>query len=93
MQGSRLYVGNLAYSVTEEQLRGLFSSHGEVKEIRILPGRDFGFVEMSSPSEVETAKTALNGSDFEGHTLKVDEARPPRSQQGGGSQPGGYRRY
>ena len=93
MQGSKLYVGNLTYSVTEEQLRELFSSHGEVKEVKIILGRDFGFVEMSSSSEAEAARTALNGSDFEGRTLKVDEARPPRSQQRGGYQPGGYRRY
>ncbi len=89
MPGNSLYVGNLSYSVTEEQLRELFSNHGEVKEIRMIPGRDFGFVEMSSSSEAEAAKTALNGSDFEGRTLKVDEARPPGSGSGGG---GGYRR-
>ena len=88
MQGNSLYVGNLGYSVTEEQLRELFSDYGEVRQVRMIPGRDFGFVEMSSSSEAEAAKTALNGSDFEGRTLKVDEARPPRS---GGS--GGYRRY
>ena len=92
MQGSRLYVGNLAYSATEEQLRELFSSHGEVKEVRIIPRRDFGFVEMSSSSEAEAAKTALNGADFEGLTLKVDEARPPSSQQRGDYQPRGYQR-
>jgi len=84
MQGSKLYVGNLAYSVTEEQLRELFSSHGEVKEVRVIPGRDFGFIEMSSSSEAETAKEALNGSDFEGRPLKVDEARPRRSEPRGG---------
>jgi len=84
MQGSKLYVGNHAYSVTEEQLRELFSSHGEVKEVRVIPGRDFGFVEMSSSSEAETAKEALNGSDFEGRPLKVDEARPRRSEPRGG---------
>ena len=80
MPGNSLYVGNLSYSVTEEQLRELFSNHGEVKEVRMIPGRDFGFVEMSSSSEAEAARTALNGSDFEGRTLKVDEARPRRSE-------------
>ena len=93
MQGNKLYVGNLAYSVTEEQLRELFSSHGEVKEVRVIPNRDFGFVEMSNSSEAEAAKTALNGSDFEGLPLKVDEARPPRTQQRGDYQPRGYQRY
>jgi len=79
MQGSRLYVGNLGYSVTEEQLRKLFSNYGEVKEVRIIPNRDFGFIEMSDSSEAERAKEALDGSEFEGRTLKVNEARPPRS--------------
>ncbi len=79
MQGSKLYVGNLTYSVTNEQLKELFSQYGEVKEVNVIIGRGFGFVEMSSPSEAEKAKEALNGSDLEGRTLKVDEARPPRS--------------
>ncbi len=88
MQGSSLYVGNLSHSVAEEQLRELFSSYGEVRAVRIIPNRDFGFVDMSSSSEAEAARTALNGSDFQGRTLKVDEARPPRSERRGG-----YRRY
>ena len=79
MEGSKLYVGNLTYSVTNEQLEELFSTHGEVKEVNVIEGRGFGFVEMSSPSEAETAKEALDGSDFQGRTLKVDEARPPRT--------------
>jgi len=79
MQGSRLYVGNLTYSIAEEQLRELFSNYGEVKEVRIIPNRDFGFIEMSDSSEAERAKEALDGSEFEGRTLKVNEARPPRS--------------
>jgi len=78
MEGSKLYVGNLTYSATNEQLKELFSNHGEVKEVNVIEGRGFGFVEMSSPSEAETAKEALDGSDFQGRTLKVDEARPPR---------------
>ncbi len=81
MQGSKLYVGNLSYSVTSEELEELFSAHGEVKQVNIIQGRGFGFVEMSSPSEAEKAKEALNGSDFKGRSLKVDEARPPRSRE------------
>jgi RNA recognition motif-containing protein len=81
MQGSKLYVGNLSYSVTNEQLEELFSNHGEVKQVNVIDGRGFGFVEMSSSSEAEKAKEALNGFDFEGRALKVDEARPPRSKQ------------
>jgi len=80
MQGSRLYVGNLSYSVTQEQLQELFKEHGEVKEIRIIEGKGFGFVEMSNQSEAENAQKALNNADFAGRTLKVDEARPQRSR-------------
>ena len=81
MQGSKLYVGNLSYSVTSEELEELFSSHGEVRQINIIQGKGFGFVEMSNPSEAEKAKEALDGSEFKGRTLRVDEARPPRSRE------------
>ena len=84
MQGSKLYVGNLSYSTTNEQLEELFGNHGEVRQINIIEGRGFGFIEMSNPSEAEKAKEALDGTDFEGRTLRVDEARPPRSGGGGG---------
>ena len=101
MQVSKLYVGNLSYSVTSNQLEELFSNHGEVKEVRIIEGKGFGFVEMSNTAEAEKAKEALDGSDFEGRTLKVDEARPPgdrgdrppRGGQRGGYQKRGYERY
>jgi len=88
MQGGKLYVGNLGYFVTNEELEELFSNYGEVRQVNIIQGRGFGFVEMSNPSEAEKAKEALNGSDFKGRTLKVDEARPPRN-----SQRRDYRRY
>jgi RNA recognition motif-containing protein len=81
MQGSKLYVGNLSFSVTKEQLEELFSNYGEVRQVNIIEGRGFGFVEMSNPSEAEKAKEALNGSDFKGRNLKVDQARPPRNRQ------------
>lgn len=81
MQGSKLYVGNLSYSVTNEQLEQLFGNHGEVKQVNIIEGKGFGFVEMSSSAEAETAREALNGSEFEGRTIRVDEARPPRQRQ------------
>ena len=81
MQGNKLYVGNFSYSVTKEELEKLFSSYGEVKEVNVIEGKGFGFVEMSSPSEAEKAKEALNGSDHKGRTLKVDEARPPRTRR------------
>lgn len=96
MQGKKLYVGNFSYSVTEEDLREMFASHGEVKEVKVIEGKGFGFVEMSSPSEAQKAKEALNGSNHKGRTLRVDEARPPRERGfGGGGRGGdrGYRRY
>jgi RNA recognition motif-containing protein len=80
MQGSKLYVGNLNYSVTNDQLEELFSDYGEVRQVNIIEGKGFGFVEMSNPTEAEKAKETLNGSDFKGRTLRVDEARPPRSK-------------
>ena len=88
MAGSKLYVGNLGYSVTNQDLEDLFSEYGEVRQINIIEGRGFGFVEMSNPSEAEKAKEALDGSNYKGLTLKVDEARPPRRRQGRD-----YRRY
>ena len=75
MPGSKLYVGSLSPSVTDEELKELFSKYGEVKQLNLIKGRGFGFVEMSSQSEAEKAKEALNGSEFKGSTLKVEEAR------------------
>ena len=80
MQGSKLYVGNLSYSVNDEQLEKLFSSHGQVQKANVIGDKGFGFVEMSSAEEAEKAKEALDGTDFEGRTLKVDEARPQRER-------------
>ena len=88
MQGSKLYVGNLSYSATNEQLQELFSGHGEVKQVNVIEGKGFGFVEMSSAEEAEKAKEALNGTEFLGRTLRVDEARPPRNRERGE-----FRRY
>ncbi len=84
MQGSKLYVGNLTYSVTEAQLQELFNDQGTVSSVKIIEGKGFGFVEMSSPEEAEAAKTALNDTDFNGRPLKIDEAKPfkPRSDSG-----------
>jgi RNA recognition motif-containing protein len=88
MQGSKLYVGNLTYSVNEDMLKELFGQHGEVVSCTVIEGKGFGFVEMSSSDEAETAKEALNGADFSGRTLRVDEARPRRERdnrfRGGG---------
>jgi RNA recognition motif-containing protein len=81
MQGSKLYVGNLSYSVTNEELTELFSNYGEVRNVNIIEGKGFGFVEMSSQADAEQAKVALNGTEFNGRALRVDEARPPKDKQ------------
>ena len=89
MKGSRnLYVGNLGHSVTSDELGKLFADYGDVEKVTIIEGKGFGFVEMSTRSEASRARQALNGSEFQERTLKVDEARPPRSRQRRG-----YQRY
>jgi RNA recognition motif-containing protein len=94
--GAKIYVGGLPYSTTEQQLSDLFAAHGSVASARIITdkftgqSRGFGFVEMSSDSEAQAAITALNGTQFGGRTLTVNEARPqePRSGAGGGGRGG-----
>lgn len=76
MQSSKLYVGNFGYSTVDSQLEKLFSQYGQVKSVTIIGNKGFGFVEMSSTAEAEKAKEALDGSDFEGRNLRVNEARP-----------------
>lgn len=89
--GSKIYVGGLPYSTTEQQLSDLFAAHGSVASARIITdkftgqSRGFGFVEMSSDSEAQAAITALNGTQFGGRTLTVNEARPQEPRSGGGS--------
>ncbi len=101
MQGSKLYVGNLSYSATSGQIEELFANYGSVTQVNIIEGKGFGFVEMSSPAEAEKAKEALDGTDFMGRTIKVNEARPPKSRErrgprsgagGRGGERGGFRR-
>jgi RNA recognition motif-containing protein len=84
MESNKLYVGNLSYSVTNDQLENLFSPYGEVTNTNIIDGKGFGFVEMSSSDEAEKAKEGLNETEFEGRTIKVDVARPPKPRQNGG---------
>ncbi len=87
--GSKIYVGGLPYSATEQQLSDLFAAHGAVASARIITdkftgqSRGFGFVEMSSDSEAQVAITALNGSEMGGRTLTVNEARPQEPRGGG----------
>jgi RNA recognition motif-containing protein len=93
----KLYVGNLTFDATEDELLQLFSQYGEVQSAQIVTDRDtgrsrgFGFVEMSTGGP--EAITALNGQDFKGRTLTVNEARPRKEGGGGGGGGGrgGYR--
>ncbi len=91
----KIYVGNLSFEATEEEVRQEFEAFGEVASVIIVTDRDsgrpkgFGFVEMPSASEGQAAITALNGKTLEERTLNVSEARP-RSESGrGGGRPGG----
>jgi len=91
----KIYVGNLSYQATEDTMRELFAQFGQVESVAIITDRDtgrsrgFGFVEMSDDGEAEAAIAALNGQDFEGRTLTVNEARPRSSGGGGGGGGGG----
>ena len=80
MQSNKLYVGNLSYSTTNERLQDLFAAHGSVVQVNIIEGKGFGFVEMGSQAEAEAAKSALNGTEFEGRNIRVDNARPPENR-------------
>lgn len=95
--GSKVFVGGLPYATSESQLEGLFSPHGTVQSVQIVTdrltgqSRGFGFVEMGSAEEASQAITALNGTQLDGRTLKVDEAKPSpdRGNRGGGGGFGG----
>ena len=92
-----LFVGNLPFSATEESLRNLFAQYGELQQVKIMTDRDtgksrgFGFVEMAQDEDAAKAIAALNGKDFEGRALTVNEARPKPERSGGGGY-GGRRR-
>ena len=94
--GKKLYVGNLAYSVTDQSLEQLFGQHGTVQSAQVIMDRDtgrskgFGFVEMGSDEEARTATSALNLKEVDGRSLTVNEAKPREDR--GGARSGG-RRY
>ena len=89
---TKLFVGNLPFSATEQSVRALFEPHGTIDSIALINDREtgrprgFGFIEMSS-ADASKAMQALNGKDFEGRALKVNEAQS--KERGGGG--GGYR--
>lgn len=93
----KIYVGNLNYRTTEDALRELFAQHGEVQEAAIVTDREtgrprgFGFVTMPDDSQGQAAIEALNGQEFEGRALTVNEARPKAGGGGGGYSGGGGR--
>ncbi len=97
---TKLYVGNLPFTATEESVRALFSKHGTVEKVSLITDREtgrprgFGFVEMSN-ADASRAMQALNGVDFDGRSLKVNEAqdRERSGGGGGGNRHGGSRRY
>ncbi len=93
----KLYVGNLSYDVTQEQLQELFSQAGDVQEIALITDRDtgrpkgFGFIEMTTEEGAQEAIKRFNGMMFENRALTVNEARP-REERSGGGYGGGQRR-
>ena len=85
-----IYVGNLSYSTTDDELRDLFSAHGTVDSARVIMDREtqqsrgFGFVEMANDDEARAAIEAVDGTEAGGRNLKVNEARPRENRGGGG---------
>ena len=97
--GNKLYVGNLAYSVRDESLHQAFSQFGTVTSAKVMMDRDtgrskgFGFVEMGSDAEAQSAINGMNGQALEGRAIVVNEARPREERPGGfggGGSRGGY---
>ena len=85
-----IFVGNLSFNTSEDELRQIFETYGQVERVSILTDREtgrsrgFGFVEMTNPEEGDKAITGLNGSQFGGRTINVNEARPKAERPGGG---------
>jgi RNA recognition motif-containing protein len=91
----KLYVGNLSYSATENELREMFSQYGTVESVAVITDRDtgrskgFGFVEFANDAEANAAIAGLNGKEVSGRALTVSQARPRNEGAGGGGR-GGY---
>ena len=93
----RIYVGGLPFSTTEAEMNALFTTYGAVTSAKLITDREsgqsrgFGFVEMANDAEATTAMEKLNGSDFGGRKLTINEARPMEARTGGGGGRGGDR--
>jgi RNA recognition motif-containing protein len=93
--GKKLYVGNLPFSANDQALGDLFAQCGTVESARVITDRDtgrskgFGFVEMATDEQAATAITKLDGADFDGRPIKVNEAKPMAPREGGGGGGGG----
>ena len=98
IMNTKLYVGNLSFDALENDLQDLFAQHGPVTEVNLMQdrttgkARGFGFVTMATPEGAEAAIAALNGKDWKGRALTVNEARPREARTGGGGGYGGGRR-
>ena len=94
--GNKLYVGGLPYSITEGRLQEIFTAHGTVESAKVITdkftgqSRGFGFVEMGSGGEAQKAIQALNGTELDGRTLKVNEARPQERRDNRDNRGGGF---
>lgn len=94
--GKKLYVGNLPFSATEQELTDAFGQCGTVESAKIITDRDtgrskgFGFVEMSSDEEAQKAISQFNGADYGGRPMTVNEAKPMAPREGGGGGRGGF---
>ena len=97
-EGMNIYVGNLSYDTGNAELRDAFERFGQVDDARVIEdkytqrSRGFGFVEMANDSDAQKAIADLNGTDLQGRTITVNEARP-REDRGGGDRGGGGGRY
>ena len=93
---AKMYVGNLSYDVTQEELQALFEAHGAVSDVFIVKDREsgrprgFAFVTMETKESMDAAIEALNGADFMGRNLAINEARPREERPSGGGGGGGY---
>ncbi|HEX3314790.1 MAG TPA: RNA-binding protein [Gemmataceae bacterium] len=94
--GSKLYVGNLTFGVTDAELQEMFQAHGSVRSAQVIMDREtgrskgFGFVEMGNDQEAQAAIAALNGKEMSGRSLTVNEARPKEAGGGRSGGGGGY---